>query len=114
MFIGAITTRSSMTIRSMSWLPCTPPFPHLVGYHRFVERMPQALVPLCCSLYTRKGRHTGMAFIDSTSLAVCDNHRLATHTVFAVLPSRARRPSMGWFCGFTRPLIVNDEGALLA
>src|SRR6266436_6005817 len=38
-----------------------PYFPHLVGAHRFVERMPRALGPLCGSLTTRKGRCTGMA-----------------------------------------------------
>ena len=56
-----------------------PSFPHLVGYHRFVELRPRALVPLCCYLSTRKGRRTGIACIDSTPLAVCDNHRIATH-----------------------------------
>ncbi len=44
-------------------------FPPLVSYTRFVERMPQALVPLWCSLHTRKGPCTGIAFIDSTPVA---------------------------------------------
>lgn len=90
-----------------------PYFPHLVGYPRFVELMPRALVPLCCYLATRKGRRTGMAFIDSTPLAVCDNHRIATHKVFEGFAMRGKT-SMGWFFGFTLHLIVNDEGELLA
>jgi len=90
-----------------------PYFPQLVGYHRFVDLIPRALVPLCCSLSTRKGRCTGIAFIDSTPLAVCDNHRIPTHKVFAGLARRGKT-SMGWFFGFKLHLIVNDEGELLA
>jgi DDE family transposase len=94
-------------------VPLRPYFPHLVGYHRFVELMPRALVPLCCSLSPRKGRRTGMACIDSTPLAVCDHHRMAMHQVFAGRAARGQT-SMGWCDGFKWPLIVNDEGALLA
>jgi len=90
-----------------------PDFPHLVSYHRFIELLPRMLVPLCGYLATRKGRCTGMAFIDSTPLAVCDNHRIATHKVFEGLAARGKT-SMGWFYGFTLHLIVNDEGELLA
>src|SRR5262249_13958965 len=49
----------------------------------------------------------------STPLAVCDNHRIATHKVFAGIAARGKT-SMGWFLGFTLHLIVNDEGELLA
>jgi hypothetical protein len=54
-----------------------------------------------------------MAFIDSTPLAVCDNHRIATHKVFEGLAARGKT-SMGWFYGFKLHRIVNDEGELLA
>ena len=90
-----------------------PYFPHLVSYQRFVELLPRALVPLCCYLSTRKGRCTGIAFVDSTPLAVCDNHRISTHKVFEGLAARGKT-SMGWFYGFKLHLIVNDEGELLA
>jgi hypothetical protein len=46
-------------------------FPQVVSYTRFVELMAAALVPLCAYLHTRKGRSEGVAFIDSTLLAVC-------------------------------------------
>src|SRR5687767_8218673 len=85
-----------------------PYFPPLVGYQRCVELMPRALVPLCCSLSPRKGRCTGIAFIDSTPRAVCDNHRMATHKVFEGIAARGKT-SMGWFYGFTLHVIVNDE-----
>jgi hypothetical protein len=90
-----------------------PYCPHLVSYPRFVELMPRALVPLCGYLSTRKGRRTGIAFIDSTPRAVCDNHRIATHKVFAGLARRGKT-SMGWFFGFKLQLLVNDEGERLA
>jgi Transposase DDE domain len=90
-----------------------PYFPTLVSYTRFVELLPRALVPLCCYLHTRKGRCTGIAFIDSTPLGVCHNRRIKAHRVFAGWATRGKT-SMGWFYGFKLHLIVNDEGELLA
>jgi hypothetical protein len=52
-------------------------FPGLVSYPRFVEFMPSALLPLCGYLRSCLGSCTGIAFLDSTPLAVCDNHRIA-------------------------------------
>lgn len=90
-----------------------PYVPTLVSYTRFVELIPRALVPLCCYLHTRKGRCTGIAFIDSTSLGVCHNRRIAAHKVFKGWAARGKT-SMGWFYGFKLHLIVNEEGELLA
>ena len=90
-----------------------PYFPTCVSDNRFVELMPRALVPLCCSLSTRKGRCTGITFIDSTALAVCQNRRISTHKVFDGWATRGKT-SMDWFYGFKLHLIVNDEGELLA
>ena len=77
-------------------VPLRSSCPHRVGYQRFVELRPRALVPLCCYLATRKGRCTGIACIDSTPLAVCDNHRMTAHRVFEGLATRGKT-SMGWF-----------------
>lgn len=90
-----------------------PYFPTLVSYSRFVELVPRTLVPLCCYLHTRKGRCTGIAFVDSTPLAVCHNRRINAHRVFAGWATRGKT-STGWFYGFKLHLIVNDEGELLA
>ena len=90
-----------------------PYFPQLVSSPRFVKLIPRALSPLCGYLSTRKGRCTGIACIDSTFLAVCDNHRITTHKVFEGFARRGQT-SMGWFYGFTLHLMVNDEGELLA
>jgi len=90
-----------------------PYFPALVSYSRFVELLPRAVVPLCGYLHTRKGRCTGITFVDSTSLAVCHNRRIARHKVFAGYATRGKS-SMGWFFGFKLHLMVNDEGELVA
>jgi hypothetical protein len=93
--------------------PLRPYFPALVSYSRFVELMPQALVPLCGYLHTRKGRCTCLTFVDSTSLAVCHNRRISRHQVFEGYATRGKS-SMGWFFGFKLHLMGNDEGELLA
>lgn len=90
-----------------------PYFPHLVSDHRFVNLMPRALVPLMVYLQTRLAQPTGIAFIDSTPLAVCHLRRLRSHKVFEGLAALGK-PSMGWFYGFKLHLIVNDHGEWLA
>jgi hypothetical protein len=90
-----------------------PYFPTLVRSNRFVEWMPRARVPLPCYLRPRKGRCTGLAFVDSTPLAVCHNRRIRAHRVLAGWATRGKT-SMGWFYGFKLHLIGNDEGELLA
>ena len=88
-------------------------FPNLVSYNRFVELMHTALLPLCAYLKKRFGECTGIAFVDSTPLAVCHNRRIDRHKVFADLAARGKT-TMGWFFGFKLHLIVNDRGELLA
>jgi hypothetical protein len=88
-------------------------FPRLVSYQRFVELMPAALVPLCAYLQTRKGRCSGISFIDSTSLRVCHNRRIHSHKVFAGCARRGKT-SVDWFFGFKLHLVTNDCGELLA
>lgn len=88
-------------------------FPHLVSYERFIQCLPSILEPLCVFLRSCFGAPTGIAFIDSTALAVCDNRRIHAHKVFAGWAARGKT-SMGWFFGFKLHFIVNDRGQLLA
>lgn len=88
-------------------------FPHLVSYTRFIARIPTMLVPLLAYLQSRYGACTGISFIDSTALAVCDPKRIHHHRVFARDAKRGKS-SMGWFYGFKLHLAVNDQGELLA
>lgn len=88
-------------------------FPGLVSYTRFVDYIPSALIPLCAYFKaTCLGNCTGISFIDSTSLDVCLNQRIASHKVFDGLAARGKT-STGWFFGFKLHLVINDRGELL-
>jgi hypothetical protein len=85
-------------------------FPDPVSYNRFIELKSCALLPLL--LYTqgfRRGKPTGIGFIDSTSLKVCHNRRIYSHKVFKMYAARGKN-SMGWFYGFKLHLVINDRG----
>lgn len=82
-------------------------FPGLVSYNRFVEWMPSVFIPLCAYLRHCFGRCTGISFIDSTSLKVCHNRRIASHKVFQPLAARSKT-SVDWFFGFKLHLVVNE------
>ena len=88
-------------------------FPHLVSYQRFVALIPGMMVPMLAYLQSRFGACTGISFIDSTSLEVCDPKRISGHRVFAV-DARRGKTSMGWFFGFKLHLAVNDRGERLS
>ena len=89
-------------------------FPKLVSYNRFVELMSEAFIPLL--LYMAKyrlGKCTGISFIDSTTLDVCNNRRIYSHKVFKGIAQRGKS-STGWFYGFKLHLVVNDKGEILS
>lgn len=89
-------------------------FPDLVSYNRFVELMKSVLIPLIVYLNTHcTGECTGIAFIDSTSLKVCNNKRINNHKVFKGIAERGKT-SMGWFYGFKLHLVINDKGEILS
>jgi hypothetical protein len=88
-------------------------FPKLISYDRFVHTMKNLFIPLFAYLLYRLGVVTGIAFIDSTSIAVCHNKRIRRNKVFKVLAKRGKTTS-GWFYGFKLHLIINDRGEILA
>ena len=63
-------------------------------------------------LYAHLGECSGISFVDSTRLRVCDNRRISSHRVFAEHAGRSKT-SMGWFYGFKLHLIINEKGDLL-
>lgn len=88
-------------------------FPRLISYARFIQRLPNLLEPLSVFLKTCFGVCTGIAFIDSTAVVVCDNRRINSHKVFKGIAKRGKT-STGWFFGFKVHLVINDRGELLA
>jgi hypothetical protein len=88
-------------------------FPNLLSYNRFVQLIPSVGIYLAIYLKTRCfGQCTGVSFIDSTSLVVCENPRIHQHKVFAGLAERGKS-STGWFFGFKLYLVTNDKGEIL-
>jgi len=89
-------------------------FPNLVSYNRFIELMPTTILPMFYYLqkYTENEK-TGIYFIDSTTIKVCDNHRIHSHKVFKGLAKRGKS-SMGWFFGFKLHLVCNEKGQIMS
>ena len=87
-------------------------FPHLVSYSRFVQLKKEVLMLLTLYLHAHLGECSGISFVDSTRLRVCDNRRISSHRVFAAHAGRSKT-SMGWFYGFKLHLLINDSGDLL-
>ena len=90
-----------------------PYFPKLISYERFVQIKKALFIPLFAYLLHLMGEVTGIAFIDSTSIAVCHNKRIPRNKVFKNLAKRGKTTS-GWFYGFKLHLIINDKGEILA
>ena len=88
-------------------------FPHIVSYNRFVELMSSSLIPLIHYLNSRKGKNTGLSFIDSTRLPISHPNRAKRNRVFGNLAAWGKS-SMGWFFGFKLHLIINELGEILA
>src|SRR5919107_1808635 len=88
-------------------------FPGMPCYEHFVALQKRAFVPLVFFLVSHLGTRTGLYYIDSTALPVCDNHRISRHKVFAGLAQRGRT-SMGWFFGFKLHLVFNTDNEIVA
>ena len=87
-------------------------FPKLVSYSRFVGLKKEVLTLLTLYLHAHLGECSGISFVDSTRLRVCDNKRISSHRVFAKHAGRSKT-SMGWFYGFKLHLLINEKGDLL-
>lgn len=89
-------------------------FPQAPSYSRFVQ-----LIPRCLTLMYWMGRvrgllaqTTGVYFIDSKKLPVCDNRRIHAHKVFKGIAQRGKS-STGWFFGMKIHLIINNVGEIV-
>lgn len=79
--------------------------------------MPRVVLPLAVYLHTQLGRCTGISFIDSTSLSIRKNARIAQRQVFRVDArqlAHCGKTLVAWFYGFTPHLMIKDQGELRA
>jgi Transposase DDE domain len=89
-------------------------FPKAPSYTRFVQ-----LIPRCLKLLYFMGQvrgclaqPTGIYFVDSKKLPVCDNRRIHSHKVFKDIAQRGKT-STGWFFGMKIHLIINNLGEIV-
>jgi hypothetical protein len=88
-------------------------FPDLVSYNRFIELSKKVAIELSAFLSSRFEPCTGISFIDSTKIAVCNNKRISKNKVFKDVAAMGKS-TMGWFFGFKLHLIVNDKGGIVS
>ena len=89
-------------------------FPKQLSYNRFVQIEHRVFMPVMFFLNTVCfGKCTGITFVDSTKLAVCNNKRIYRNRVFQDIAKRGKN-TMGWFYGFKLNFVCNDKGELLS
>jgi hypothetical protein len=88
-------------------------FPEQLSYSRFIQLEHKVMIPMILFLkLVCFGECTGITFVDSTKIAVCNNKRIKRNKVFKDL-AKVGKSTMGWFFGFKLHLICNDKGELL-
>jgi Transposase DDE domain len=88
-------------------------FKSLVSYNRFIELKARTIVPL--ALFSKAfctSSCSGISFIDSFSLKVCNNRRIHSHKVFRGIAQRGKT-SVDWFYGFKLHFVINHQGEIL-
>jgi len=90
-----------------------PEFPYLPTYERFIALMPRVLHLLGVLLYCLLSKkHRGIAFVDSTPLAVCHPKRIRSNKVFRNFAALGKT-TKGWFFGFKLHTIIDGKGNLM-
>lgn len=88
-------------------------FPNTVSYNRFVELSQQVILPMTMFLKMQcLGDCTGITYVDSTPIRVCNNKRIKRNKVFKGVAT-VGKSTMGWFFGFKLHLVVNEKGDIL-
>lgn len=88
-------------------------FRETVSYNRFLELSNRCILPMFIfSSLFNKGKVTGISFIDSTSIKVCNNKRISSNKVFKGCAKRGKT-SMGWFFGYKLHFVINEHGEII-
>ena len=91
-------------------------FPNMPNYENFLKATNKSFMAMMIFLQFvlylgRQKCHSGIHFIDSTSLQICKNYNIYRNKVGGGLANRGRS-TKGWFFGFKLHGICNDEGYL--
>ncbi len=88
-------------------------FPYTVSYNRFVDLSQSVLMPMTIFLKTCcLGCCTGISFVDSTPIMVCNNKCIKRNKVFKGIVE-VGRSTMGWFYGFNLHIVISDRSEIL-
>ena len=89
-------------------------FPLAPSYARFVYLIPRCMKLLYWmgQIRGRLAQATGLYFVDSKKLPVCDNRRIHSNRVFKDIAQRGKT-STGWFFGLKIHLIINNLGEIV-
>lgn len=90
-------------------------FPQAPSYTRFVQLIPRSLQLLYWMGKIRglMAQTTGVYFVDSKKLPVCNNRRIHSHKVFKDIAQRGKT-STGWFFGLKIHLVINNLGEIMS
>lgn len=90
-------------------------FPQAPSYTRFVQLIPRNLQLLywMAKVQGLMAQATGLYFVDSKKLPVCDNRRIHSHKVFKDIAQRGKT-STGWFYGLKIHLVINNLGEIMS
>jgi Transposase DDE domain len=88
-------------------------FPNLLSYTRFVEQKKRVAMPLFFFMMSLSKKETGIYFVDSTTIKVCNIKREKQHKVFEGLAKKSKS-TMGWFFGFKLHILINSCGEIMA
>ena len=92
---------------------CQTDFPTLPSYNRFIELIPRVTIPLVLFSQLRSGKRTGIYYIDSSCLPVCNLKRSKQHKTFKQI-AHYGKTSVGWFFGLKLHIVINDKAELIA
>lgn len=85
----------------------------MVSYNRFIEWVPDTLIPLCAYVRSCFGTCTGISFMDSTRPdRLSQSPNQSAQSVFKDIAARGKT-SVDWFFGLKLHLVINDLGELL-
>lgn len=88
-------------------------FPDAVSYNRFVELMPRKFILMMLFMkLSAFGKCSGITFVDSTMIPVCQNVRRYFNKVFRDF-AKDGKGTMGWCHGFKLHILCNDSGEII-